>query len=70
AIEYQNCEYSGQTIHIGFSCQFLIEILNILDSESVSIELADPSRPGIIKPVPGNEDEEIMMMIMPMRVEE
>ncbi|MEE1146942.1 MAG: DNA polymerase III subunit beta, partial [Bacteroidaceae bacterium] len=70
AIEYQNCEYSGQNIHIGFSCQFLIEILNILDSESVSIELADPSRPGIIKPVPASEDEEILMLLMPMRVEE
>lgn len=70
AEEYLNCEYSGQTMHIGFSCQFLLEIMNILDSENVSIELADPSRPGIIKPVPGNTEYDVLMLLMPMRVEE
>lgn len=70
AEEFLNCEYNGNPIHIGFSCNFLIEILNILDSESVSIELADPSRPGVIRPVKDNAEDDILMLLMPMRVED
>ena len=70
AIEYQNCEYSGQNIHIGFSCQFLIEICNILDSENIILELADPSRPGLVRPAQEKENEELIMLLMPMRVDD
>ncbi len=70
AEEFLTCQYEGNTIHIGFSCQFLIEIMNILDSENVSIELADPSRPGVIKPVQDSAEEDILMLLMPMRVED
>ncbi len=70
AEEHLMCEYNGNPISIGFSCQFLIEICNILDSESVILELADPSRPGLIRPAQEKENEELIMLLMPMRVEE
>ncbi len=70
AEEYLICEYDGNTISIGFSCQFLIEICNILDSESIVLELADPSRPGLLIPAKQNENEQLLMLLMPMRVEE
>ena len=70
AEEFLNCEYNDAAIHIGFSSQLLLEIMNILDSESVVIELADPSRPGVIKPVANNGEEDLIMLLMPMRVED
>lgn len=70
AEEFIMCEYSNSPISIGFSCQFLLEIVNIMEGESVTLELADPSRPGIIKPVDNNPDDDVLMLLMPMRVEE
>lgn len=68
--EFLNCDYNGSRIAIGFSCQFMVEICNILESENVILELADPARPGIIRPEVPQENEEILMLLMPMRVED
>lgn len=70
AEENLTCEYNNNPISIGFSCQFLIEICGILDSESIILELADPSRPGLVRPASENENEELLMLLMPMRVDE
>ena len=53
---------------IGFRGDSLIEILNSLDSEEVSIKLADPSRAGVIEPVTQPENQEILMLVMPMLI--
>lgn len=60
------CEYSGQPMSIGFKGPSLAEILNNLESDDVVIELADPSRAGVIVPVTQPENEDILMLIMPM----
>ncbi len=68
--EYLNCDYNNNNIAIGFSCPFLIEICNILESENVILELADPSRPGIVLPADESDADELLMLLMPMRVED
>ena len=70
AEEFLVCDYSNNPISIGFSCQFLLEITNILEGENVTIEVADPSRPGVIRPTEANPEDELLMLLMPMRVEE
>lgn len=70
AEEFLTCEYTNNPISIGFSCQFLIEICNILDCENIILELADPSRPGLVRPAQENDNEELIMLLMPMRVED
>lgn len=70
AEEYLTCEYDNNPISIGFSCQYLIEICNILESESIILELADPSRPGVIHPSNEKENEELIMLLMPMRIDD
>ena len=62
------CDYGGQKMSIGFRGDSLIEILNSLDSEEVSIKLADPSRAGVIVPVTQPENQEILMLVMPMLI--
>ena len=66
AKEVVTCEYTGQTLNIGFKGSSLSEILNNLNSDDVIIELADPSRAGIIVPATQAENEDILMLIMPM----
>lgn len=60
------CDYSGQPMDIGFKGSSLVEILNNLDSDDVIIQLADPSRAGIIVPAVQPENEDVLMLIMPM----
>ncbi|WP_333615942.1 DNA polymerase III subunit beta [Bacteroides pyogenes] len=66
AEETQVCQYDGTPMSIGFKSTFLIDILNNISAEEVVIELADPSRAGVIIPVEQEENEDLLMLLMPM----
>lgn len=66
AKEQLSCEYNGSPISIGFKGSSLMEILSNLTSDNIIIQLADPSRAGIIAPAEQPENEDILMLIMPM----
>ncbi|MEG1574714.1 MAG: DNA polymerase III subunit beta, partial [Bacteroidales bacterium] len=60
------CNYTGDTMNIGFSANFLIEILNNISAQEVSMQLADPSRAGVITPVQNEQDEDLLILLMPI----
>lgn len=60
------CDYNNSPISIGFSCQFMLEIANILEGDNLTVQLADPSRPGLIVPAEQDEQDEVLMLLMPM----
>lgn len=60
------CQYDGSMMSIGFKSTFLIDILNNISANEVLIELADPSRAGVILPAEQDEDENLLMLLMPM----
>lgn len=61
------CDYNGNDMQIGFNSKFLIEVLNNLQSDDITLEMSEPSRAGIIKPIDGLEEgEEILMLVMPV----
>lgn len=60
------CQYDGKPMSIGFKSSFLIDILNNIPSTNVIVELADPSRAGVIVPEEQDEDEDLLMLLMPM----
>lgn len=60
------CQYAGNPMSIGFRSSFLVDILNNITSEEVIIELADPSRAGLVVPAEQEEDEDLLMLLMPM----
>lgn len=66
AKETLTCQYAGTPMEIGFKSSFLIDILNNIPSDDVLIELADPSRAGVITPVEQEEYEDLLMLLMPM----
>ena len=59
------CEYDGKPMAIGFKGPAFSEILNNIDSDEVVIELADPSRAGVVVPAVQPDQEEVLMLIMP-----
>ena len=62
------CEYGGMPMSIGFKGSALYEICNNLTSDEIVIELADPGRAGIISPAQQPEGEDVLMLIMPMLI--
>jgi len=69
AYERTPCQYEGDDLEIGFKSVFLIEILQNLNSADVIIELSDPSRAGILLPMEKeNENEDVLMLLMPMMI--
>jgi len=66
AEETINCQFEGDPIKIGFKSAFLIEILNNINSSDVVLEVTDPSRAGLILPFENEEKEDLLMLLMPM----
>ena len=60
------CTYEGTPMAIGFKAPFLIEILNAVESDEVVLQLADPARAGLILPTENQEGQELLMLLMPM----
>jgi DNA polymerase III subunit beta len=64
--ERMKCRYDGEDITIAFNAKFLIEVLNAADSDEVKMELSTPTKAGILKPVETEENEELLMLVMPL----
>ncbi|HIS11396.1 MAG TPA: DNA polymerase III subunit beta [Candidatus Avibacteroides excrementipullorum] len=62
------CQYEGMNMHIGFQALPMLDILNNIDSESVTIELTDPSRAGVIKPAEQEKGCDLLMLLMPITI--
>lgn len=66
ANERLGCTYEGADMEIGFNAKFLIEMLNTLESDEVMFELSGPTRAGILLPGEKDENEDILMLVMPV----
>jgi len=66
ATEQLSCTYEGEPLVIGFNAKFLIEMLGVIDSEEIKMELSTPTRAGILLPTEEAEDERILMLVMPV----
>ncbi|MEL7021365.1 MAG: DNA polymerase III subunit beta [Bacteroidota bacterium] len=66
AKEQLDCNYDGDPIKIGFNAKFLIEMLSVLESEEIKLELSTPTRAGILLPDETIEGEDILMLVMPV----
>jgi DNA polymerase III subunit beta len=64
--ERMDCQYDGEDITIAFNARFLIEMLNSADSPEVRLELSTPTKAGIIKPMEHDENEDVLMLVMPL----
>ena len=60
------CDYNGTPMAIGFKAPFLIDLLSAIESAEVQIKLADPARAGLITPNENEENEDVLMLLMPM----
>jgi DNA polymerase-3 subunit beta len=66
AHERLSCQYDGEDMEIGFNARFLIEMLKNLSSEEVMLEMSTPNRAGLLLPQNGDENEDVLMLVMPV----
>lgn len=64
------CQYASEPMNIGFKSVFLIEILANIDATEVRLEIEDPSRAGLVLPNESAENENLLMLLMPMLLNE
>lgn len=64
--ERMQCQYNGEDLVIAFNAKFLIEMLNALEGEEVYLELSTPTKAGLIKPMEQDANEEVLMLVMPL----
>ncbi len=62
------CQYTQEPLEIGFNSGYVTDILTHLDSEKVDFRFSSPTRAGLVAPSQQKEDEEIVMLVMPVRL--
>ena len=68
ATERMSCSYNGQPMSIGFKGSSFIEILSNFTCTEVILQLADPSRAGLVLPSEQPENQDVLMLMMPMLI--
>ena len=68
ATERMSCDYNGMPMRLGFKGSSFIEILSNFDCEQVVVQLADPSRAGLVLPLEQPENQDVLMLMMPMLI--
>jgi DNA polymerase III subunit beta len=66
AKETIDCDYSNESMEIGFNAKYLSDVLQNIDGDEVSFEFSSPNKAGIVKPTQSDESEEMLMLVMPV----
>ena len=64
--ERMKCRYDGEDMMIAFNARFLIEMLSAADSDEVTVELSSSTKAGILRPSEQDENEDLLMLVMPL----
>ncbi len=66
--ERMTCRYDGGDMQIAFNAKFLIEMLSALETDEVKIELSTSTKAGLLKPAEQSEGEDVLMLVMPLMI--
>jgi len=62
------CDYKGENLDIGYNASYFLEILKRLECETVTLALATALSAGLITPREEAKDEELLYLLMPIRL--
>jgi DNA polymerase-3 subunit beta len=68
AKERIKCTYSAEDLEIGFNAIYLLDILSHIDSDEVVFSFSSSVKAAIITPAKMKENEDVLMLVMPMRL--
>lgn len=62
------CEYKGDPMEIGFNTSYINDVLSHVNNDDIIFKLHSPTKACIIEPLEKEEDEELMLLLMPVRL--
>jgi DNA polymerase-3 subunit beta len=68
AHEGMACDYGSEELEIGFNAQFMREALDRIDTDEVTFDFSTPLRPSLISPHGGSNGQDVLMLLMPIRL--
>ncbi len=66
--ETLSCQYTGEDMKIAFNAKLMVELINNMDGTEINLELSTPTRAGIFRPVEKADNEDVLMLLMPLMV--
>jgi DNA polymerase-3 subunit beta len=68
AAEKLPCSYTGEAMEIGFNSVYLVDILSHLEGDQVELRFSAPTKAGIVAPAGSGSQENVIMLVMPVRL--
>lgn len=68
AKETISCDYSSEGMEIGFNSNYIVDILSHVDTDEVVMMLSSATRACIVKPTTQRKGENLLMLVMPVRL--
>jgi DNA polymerase-3 subunit beta len=68
AKETIKCDYTSDALEIGFNSAYIIDILSHMDNDEIMMMFSSPTRASIVKPVNQRNGENLLMLVMPVRL--
>ncbi|MGA8264910.1 MAG: DNA polymerase III subunit beta [Ignavibacteriaceae bacterium] len=62
------CLYKGEPMTIGFNTTYVQDILSHINNDEIIFKLHSPTKACIVEPAETNENEELMLLLMPVRL--
>lgn len=63
-------EYVGDEMDVGYNANYILDILRSMDSDEAKFSLNTPLNAGLVEPVHKDEGEDLLCLIMPLRLPE
>ena len=68
AREVITCDYSSEPLEIGFNSTYILDVLSHIDTDEAIFRFSTPTRATIVQPVTQRDGENLLMLIMPVRL--
>lgn len=68
AYEQVPCDYANDELEIGFNSQYVRDALDRLESDEVAFDFSTSLRPSLISPYGTQNGQEVLMLLMPVRL--
>jgi DNA polymerase-3 subunit beta len=62
------CEYDGDEMEMGFNFGYIVDILTHIEGDEVIFKFSSATRAGIVVPRIQRENENVLMLVMPVRL--
>ncbi len=62
------CDYGNDELEIGFNSQFMRDALDRIDADEVAFDFSTPLRPSLITPYGKANGQDVLMLLMPIRL--